>query len=64
MLNASQILFRCIALAICTVALGACGQRGDLYLPTDPAAQNRASLPDAVTPSLPEPDINTPKTLP
>lgn len=53
MLNASQILVRCIALAVCTAALAACGQRGDLYLPSEPAAQNRASLPDAVLPVLP-----------
>ncbi|WP_368924075.1 LPS translocon maturation chaperone LptM, partial [Comamonas aquatica] len=35
MLNAPQILVRCIALAVCTAALAACGQRGPLYLPTD-----------------------------
>lgn len=51
MLNANQILVRCIALAVCTVALGACGQRGDLYLPTGPEAQDRASLPDTVLPT-------------
>lgn len=53
MLNASQILVRCFALAVCTAALGACGQRGDLYLPTEPAAQGRASLADAALPDLP-----------
>ncbi|MEZ2740619.1 LPS translocon maturation chaperone LptM [Comamonas jiangduensis] len=53
MLNAYQILVRCIVLAVCTAALGACGQRGDLYLPTEPAAQGRASLPDAVVPTMP-----------
>ena len=53
MLNAYQILVRCIVLAVCTAALGACGQRGDLYLPTEPAAQGRASLPDTVVPSMP-----------
>ncbi|MBF6630016.1 MAG: lipoprotein [Comamonas sp.] len=53
MLNASQILVRCFALAVCTAALGACGQRGDLYLPTERAAQDRASLPDSVFPALP-----------
>ncbi|MGN1057676.1 MAG: lipoprotein [Comamonas sp.] len=56
MLNASQILVRCIALAVCTAALGGCGQRGPLYLPTEPAAQNRASLPDSVLPDLPQRD--------
>ncbi|MGE8396458.1 MAG: LPS translocon maturation chaperone LptM [Comamonas sp.] len=53
MLNANQILVRCFALAVCTAALGACGQRGDLYLPSEPAAKNRASLPDTVIPTLP-----------
>ncbi|MDO4591231.1 MAG: lipoprotein [Comamonadaceae bacterium] len=60
MLNASQILVRCIALAVCTAALGACGQRGPLYLPTDPAAQDRASLPDTVLPDLPERSADRP----
>ena len=55
MLNASQILVRCIALAVCTAALSACGQRGDLYLPTEPAAQDRATLPDTVLPSMSTP---------
>jgi len=54
MLNASQILVRCIALAVCTAALAACGQKGALYLPSDAAAKDRASLPDTVLPSLPE----------
>ena len=53
MLNAYQILVRCIALAVCTAALGACGQRGELYLPTEPAAKDRASLPDSVIPTMP-----------
>ncbi|MBQ0131542.1 MAG: lipoprotein [Comamonas sp.] len=53
MLNPSQILVRCIALAVCTAAISACGQRGDLYLPTDAAAHDRATLPDSVIPTLP-----------
>ena len=59
MLNASQILVRCIVLAVCTAALGACGQRGALYLPTEPAAQNRATLPQTVLPSLPSSNVGT-----
>ncbi|MBD9403610.1 lipoprotein [Comamonas sp. CMM02] len=55
MLNVYQILVRCIALAVCTAALSACGQRGDLYLPTEPAAQDRATLPDTVLPSMSTP---------
>lgn len=50
MLNASQILVRSFALAVCTAALASCGQRGDLYLPTEPQAQGRASLPATVLP--------------
>ena len=40
--------------ALCGLAaalvLAACGQRGPLYLPTDPAAANRATLPQVLTP--------------
>ncbi|MGJ7612320.1 MULTISPECIES: LPS translocon maturation chaperone LptM [unclassified Variovorax] len=42
------------ALMVCLVAaatgLVACGQRGALYLPTDPAAVQRATLPQLMTP--------------
>ncbi|MDH6593023.1 putative small lipoprotein YifL [Variovorax sp. TBS-050B] len=31
-------------------ALSACGQRGPLFLPTDPAAAQRATLPQLLTP--------------
>ncbi|WP_370630195.1 lipoprotein [Xenophilus sp. Marseille-Q4582] len=34
------------------LALAACGQRGPLYLPTDPAASQRATLPQTVIPGL------------
>ena len=30
--------------------LAACGQKGDLFLPTDPAAANRATLPQVLIP--------------
>jgi predicted small lipoprotein YifL len=30
--------------------LGACGQRGPLFLPTDTAAHQRATLPQTLTP--------------
>ena len=33
--------------------LSGCGQRGPLYLPTEPAAQDRATLPQILTPGLP-----------
>ena len=32
------------------VALGGCGQKGPLYLPTEPAAANRATLPELLLP--------------
>ena len=59
MLRASQILVRTIALAASAAALAnlaACGQRGPLYLPTDPAASERATLPQSLKPgSAPAP---------
>jgi predicted small lipoprotein YifL len=45
MLNASRILVVAAAGALC-----ACGQKGDLYLPTEPAAANRATLTDTLQP--------------
>lgn len=60
MLNVRQILvsahgraaFR-VCLLITAVALVGCGQSGALYLPKDPAAANRATLPDLLTPRMP-----------
>ncbi|WP_298705527.1 LPS translocon maturation chaperone LptM [Variovorax gossypii] len=37
-------------LALSAAGLVACGQRGALYLPTDPAAAQRATLPQLLTP--------------
>ena len=34
-------------------ALGACGQKGPLYLPTGEAAANRATLPQTLNPAPP-----------
>ncbi|RYF66711.1 MAG: hypothetical protein EOO22_20595 [Comamonadaceae bacterium] len=60
MLNVHQILVsarRRTVLMVCVAAsaaaLAGCGQRGPLYLPKDPAAANRATLPDLMTPRLP-----------
>jgi predicted small lipoprotein YifL len=39
-----------IGLALVGVALVGCGQKGALYLPTDPAAKNRATLPGLLLP--------------
>jgi predicted small lipoprotein YifL len=42
-----------------------CGQKGGLYLPQEPEAQQRATLPQILTPSLPgtSPD-KTPASAP
>jgi predicted small lipoprotein YifL len=37
------------------VILSACGQKGALYHPTEPAAANRATLPQAITPDILKP---------
>ena len=50
MLNVSQILVKGIGLAVLGVGLAGCGQRGPLYLPTDPAAANRSTLPQTLLP--------------
>ncbi|WP_300174734.1 lipoprotein [Rhodoferax sp.] len=47
----TQILVRTLVLGVVAVNLLACGQQGPLYLPTHPAAANRASLPDALLPA-------------
>lgn len=39
-----------VCLAAATTGLAACGQKGALYLPTDPAAVQRATLPQLLTP--------------
>ena len=39
-----------IGLALLGVGLAGCGQKGALYLPTDPAARNRATLPGLLVP--------------
>ena len=46
---------RCVlpGLLVCGLsALGACGQKGNLYLPTEPAAAGRATLPQATGTTL------------
>ena len=53
MSNVSQILVSAIGLAALGVGLAGCGQRGPLFLPTDPAAANRATLPQILLPTMP-----------
>ncbi|MDB5731821.1 MAG: hypothetical protein JWQ03_1716 [Variovorax sp.] len=60
MLNVRQILVSAPAGALGCAAVAAlltgCGQAGALYLPTEPAAANRATLPQTLIPALPERD--------
>ncbi|RZI75271.1 MAG: hypothetical protein EOP80_09225 [Variovorax sp.] len=56
MLKVRQILVSALGLVVAGVALSACGQRGPLYLPTEPAAANRATLPDLVRPGTRTPN--------
>ncbi len=39
-------------LAVSSLLLGACGQQGALYLPTEAAAANRATLPQSLLPTV------------
>ncbi|HEY2255641.1 MAG TPA: lipoprotein [Variovorax sp.] len=50
MLNVRKILLGAFGLAIVGAGVAACGQRGPLFLPTDPAAKGRATLPSFVLP--------------
>lgn len=53
MLNVRQILVSAVGLALVGVGLTACGQKGGLYLPTDPVAKDRATLPGLLLPTPP-----------
>jgi predicted small lipoprotein YifL len=53
MLKTKQILVRTLLLATGVLSLSACGQPGALYLPTEPAAAQRATLPQTLTPANP-----------
>ncbi len=71
MLNVRQILVSHRAravLMVClvagTTALVACGQRGALYLPTDPAATGRATLPQLLTPDALSPSSSSNAAVP
>ena len=52
MLKVRQILVSAAGLFVLGVGLAGCGQKGELYLPTDPAAANRATLPSLLRPSF------------
>ncbi|PUE34370.1 lipoprotein [Limnohabitans sp. Jir72] len=50
MLKVLWILVRTLTLAVCAVALCACGQKGALKLPDTPASAGRATLPQSINP--------------
>jgi len=56
MLNVSQILVSAPRLRLALAAVGVgllagCGQKGPLFLPTEPAAAQRATLPQTLSPA-------------
>ncbi|MGB3450882.1 MAG: lipoprotein [Giesbergeria sp.] len=62
MLRAIQILVSALILAASVASLSACGQRGPLFLPTDAAARQRATLPQTLVPSSADPAAPHPST--
>lgn len=46
--------------AAVALMLSACGQKGSLYLPTEPAAAGRATLPQSLIPPLPASGASAP----
>ena len=48
MLQTFGILVTCLALVASAGFLGGCGQAGSLYLPSEPAAAKRATLPQTL----------------
>jgi hypothetical protein len=68
MLSFLRILVTPFVLGISTAGLIGCGQPGALYLPTEPSAVNRATLPETLlrpfkNPAT-QPALNTAPTLP
>ncbi len=60
-----QILFKRLVLgAVVVTLMTACGQKGDLYLPTDPRERDRASLPEVLIPRLPSTSSEPPTRQP
>jgi predicted small lipoprotein YifL len=41
-------------MTVALLALAGCGQTGTLYLPSEPAAANRATLPESLWPVMPK----------
>jgi predicted small lipoprotein YifL len=55
MLRMRQILVSAGILAVGAVVLTGCGQKGALFIPTEPAAAQRATLPQTLRPGMPKP---------
>ncbi|MDQ6881432.1 MAG: lipoprotein [Pseudomonadota bacterium] len=55
---------RLVAAAAGLVLLAGCGQRGALFLPTEPAAQGRATLPQTLRPVVVSPPAALPSPPP
>ena len=54
----ASVLAACMASVLMTLGLAGCGQKGDLYLPSDDDFKQRATLPDIVRrqfPNMPPP---------
>jgi predicted small lipoprotein YifL len=51
----STSLRRLVLAAAGVTLLAACGQKGTLFLPTEPAAQGRATLPEIIRPATATP---------
>jgi len=64
MLLFRQILVSTVVLGISAVSLTACGQQGALYLPTEPAAAKRATLPETLLPFGPNATQPEAQTVP
>jgi predicted small lipoprotein YifL len=64
MLKVTQILVIALGLPSVVVGITGCGQRGGLYMPTEPAAANRATLPDLVIPGTRKPSTTSPAPAP
>lgn len=67
MLQIRRILVSAISHAALAVIVGVtllgligCGQTGALYLPAEPAAANRATLPQSLWPVMPDKKTDTP----
>ncbi|MDD2546656.1 MAG: lipoprotein [Burkholderiaceae bacterium] len=62
MVKAAQILVRTLVLGASAAACVACGQRGPLFLPDAPEAQQRATLPQILDPLRAPPPALSPAT--